>query len=97
MITNIIDERARPYRFLDILAIVEAAFHDNSCRDSDQVLERSGPLCDERGGITLAEAIAWANSYSDPVTLFLYDRPDGSKYYGFGNSPTPCADVQGSA
>ena len=37
MITNIIDRRKRPYRFLKVNAIVEAARHDNSVNDADQV------------------------------------------------------------
>jgi len=33
---------------------------------------------DERQGISLAEAIAWANGLSDRVTLYLYDEGRGT-------------------
>ena len=35
MIWNIIDNRTRPYRWAHINAIIEAAWHDNSCADTD--------------------------------------------------------------
>jgi len=78
-IVNIIDGRERPYRFLKINAIVEAAWHDNGCKDADQVDGKEGPDYEEREHITLEEAIAWANSYSEPVTLYVYDE-DGGLY-----------------
>jgi hypothetical protein len=91
MIVNICDWRDRPHRFLNIFAVVEDAFRDNSV--SDQVLERSGPDCEEPGGITLAQAIAWANSFCDPVTLFLCDGRT-LQTCGHDDLLTPCADVQ---
>ncbi|MCL2716822.1 MAG: hypothetical protein FWD68_20255 [Alphaproteobacteria bacterium] len=78
-IVNIIDNRQRPYRFLKINVIVEAAWHDNSCKDAEQVDGKEEPLCEEREHITLEAAIAWANSYSEPVTLYVYHE-DGGLY-----------------
>jgi len=78
MIWNVIDQRVRPYRWKRINAIVEATSHDNSCSDSDQA--ESGPddiIYDEREGISVADAIAWANNLPCSVTLYLYDEGRG--------------------
>ena len=78
MIWNIIDHRERPYRWRRINAIVEATCHDNSCTDSDQAEE--GPediVYDQREGISLEGAIAWASSLPGGVTLYLYDEGRG--------------------
>jgi hypothetical protein len=79
MITNIIDKRKRRYRFLKINAIVEAAWHDNTVKDADQVPpgEKDGPLYEEREHIALSEAVIWASAFAEPVTLFLYDEDAG--------------------
>lgn len=80
MITNIVDRRKRPYRFHKINAIVEAAWHDNSCQDADQIEQScGGPDYEEKEHISIAAAIVWANSFVPPVTLFLYDE-DGGLY-----------------
>ena len=81
MIVNIVDRRKRQYRFMKVNAVVEAAWHDNSCVDSDQVDKGSelgtGPDYDKREHISLAAAIRWANDFADPVTLYIYDQGAG--------------------
>jgi hypothetical protein len=78
MIWNVIDHRKSPYRWKRINAIIEATSHDNGVRDSDEVPPRDDDVvCDQRVGISLSEAIHWANSQSQPVTLFLYDQGQG--------------------
>jgi hypothetical protein len=79
MITNIIDKRERRYRFLKINAVVEAAWHDNSVKDADQVPcgENNGPTYEEQQNIALSEAVTWASAFAGPVTLFLYDEGAG--------------------
>ena len=81
MILNVIDRRRRPYRWRKINAIIESTWHDNSCQDSDQA-EDSGDdddvPYDEREGISLTEAIAWASAEKDGVTLYFYDFGDGT-------------------
>lgn len=62
MICNIIDQRKRRYRWARVTVIAEATFHDNSVADSDQ----ASPDADaveyaEESGLSLADAIAWAN------------------------------------
>ena len=77
-ITNIIDRRKRPYQFMVVNAIVEAAWHDNRVKDADQVTPMGyGPSYDEREHISLADAITWAGSFESPVTLYLYDKDGG--------------------
>jgi len=79
MICNIIDGRKRPYRWKRINAIVEAAWHDNPVPDSDQSEgEPDAIVYDQREGISLSDALAWASSLPDRVTLFLYDEGDGT-------------------
>lgn len=80
MIWNIIDRRKRPYRWKRVNAVIEATSHDNACKDSDQadaVLSDSEVIYDELEGVSLHEAINWANQQSCPVTLYIYDYGDG--------------------
>ena len=77
-LTNIIDHRKRPYRFAKVNAVVEPTCHDNSLADSDKVEPGYGGIgYAEREHVTLADAVAWANSYTEPTTLFLYDDDGG--------------------
>lgn len=83
VIVNIIDSRKRKYRFLKVNAVVEAAWHDNSCRDADRIdVPRGGnrgPDYEEKEHITLADAVTWASGFDAMVTLYLYDE-DGGVY-----------------
>lgn len=84
MLTNIIDRRKHTYRFAKVNAVVEPTCHDNSLADSDKVEPGyAGIGYDEREHVTVAAAVAWANSFTEPTTLFLYDENDG--IYGNGN------------
>jgi hypothetical protein len=79
MIWNVIDRRARPYRWRRINAIVEDVAHDNSCEDADQAPDDPESVTyDQREGISVEEAIAWAHQLAGRVTLFLYDEGDGT-------------------
>ncbi|WP_315774273.1 MULTISPECIES: hypothetical protein [unclassified Bradyrhizobium] len=76
MIWNVIDRRSRPYRWKFVTAIVEAVEHDNSCADADQADEAPVSLVvdyDKREGLSVCEAIQWANAQRCPVTLYIYD------------------------
>lgn len=78
MIENIIDSRKSRYRWQRINAIVEPTWHDNEKADADK--SDRGPddiVYDQREGISVTEAIAWAAALPDRVTLFLYDRGSG--------------------
>ncbi|QYO77572.1 hypothetical protein [Devosia salina] len=78
MLTNIIDHRRRPYRWAAITAIVEATSHDNSVPDADQATRgEHDTVYDEMPVGSLAEAIAWADSFPGQTTLYLYDLGDG--------------------
>ncbi|WP_114952509.1 hypothetical protein [Sphingosinicella terrae] len=83
MIWNIIDNRARRYRWKLVDAVVEAVEHDNSCADSDQAPD-SHPHhivdYDALEAVSVNEAITWAMNQPCPVTLYLYDQGKG-----FGN------------
>jgi hypothetical protein len=79
MIYNVIDSRKRPYRWRKVNAIIEATSHDNSCKDADQQPPSDDDLTyDEREGISLNEAIRWADEQSCPVTLYIYDEGRGT-------------------
>ena len=78
MICNIIDSRNRPYRWKKVNAIIEATWHDNSCQDSD--LAEAGEddvVYEQRTGISVSEAVAWATAEASLVTLYLYDEGAG--------------------
>lgn len=79
MIWNVIDRRARVYRWKAITAIVEPVSHDNSCPDSDRADEPGQGYFhfDQRAEISLADAVVWAQSLPFAVTLYLYDLGDG--------------------
>lgn len=85
-ITNIIDNRKHKYRFKKINAIVEAAWHDNSCKDSDQIHPKGddGPDYEQKEHITLEAAVKWGSSFVTNVTLYIYNE-DGGIYYANGN------------
>lgn len=78
MIVNFIDLRSRPYRWSSILAVVESAAKDNEAEDSDKVHNGIGIEIDyaERDGISVREAVLWADRLDGMVTLYLYDRDD---------------------
>lgn len=80
MIWNIVDNRKRKYRWRCVNAVIEPTWQDNSCQDCDQV-EASDSMdvsvYEESAGISLADAIAWANERSYPVTLYVYDEGGG--------------------
>jgi hypothetical protein len=77
-LTNIIDRRTRPYRYLNINAIIEPTWHDNACKDADYISGSDTWIgYAERQCVALHEAIEWANGHDDSVTLFLYDEADG--------------------
>lgn len=79
MIWNIIDRRERPYRWEIVNAVVESVWHDNSCTDSDQAkpdLAREVTYEDRRG-ISLREAVVWAQTFDADVTLYIYDEGRG--------------------
>jgi hypothetical protein len=79
MILNIFDRRKRPYRWKRFNAIVEATSHDNSKSDTDQAEGSPDDIVyDQREGVSLEDAIAWANSLPGGVTLFLYDEGRGT-------------------
>jgi hypothetical protein len=74
MIFNIVDKRSRRFRWKNVNAIAEATSHDNFVADSDQIKARDDDLTyAERNNISVAEAVAWAQSFPGPITLFLYD------------------------
>lgn len=79
MILNIIDRRKKPYRFRKVNAVIEPTRHDNSVEDSDIALATESEWIGyaEREHVGIHEAVAWADSHDDEVTLYLYDHDDG--------------------
>jgi hypothetical protein len=79
MIWNIIDHRKRPYRWKRINAVIEDVANDNSCNDSDQAKldEDRRILYADRKGVSLREAVEWAQKIDADVTLYLYDEGEG--------------------
>lgn len=74
MLWNIRDNRERQNRWARVYAIVEPTKYDNSAADADRVPDDDyGFFCETREDVSLQEAIAWAQSFDCPPTLFLYD------------------------
>lgn len=80
MILNVIDKRKKRYRWKRVNAIIESAWHDNGVEDADQAERRDDVeiAYDANESISVAEAIDWASSKEDGVTLFLYDEGCGT-------------------
>ncbi|MDD9921821.1 MAG: hypothetical protein OXQ92_06010 [Boseongicola sp.] len=59
-----------------MLAVMESAAKNNEAEDADSVDEAIGVMIDyaERSGISVREAIQWAEQAGGPVTLYLYDN-----------------------
>lgn len=80
LICNIIDKRKKPYRWKSVFAIVEATCHDNSVKDSDQIIASDGyGLCEDRKCISIEKAVEWANGFDCGVTLFIYDADNANE------------------
>lgn len=77
MICNIIDCRKKPYVWKRINAIVEPTWHDNSMEGDTVEPTEDESDYDEKPGISVDEAIAWAHTFQNAVTLYLYDLGDG--------------------
>jgi len=75
MLINILDLRERAYRWSKIMAVLESATKDNEAEDADQVEAELGVQVDyaEKQGISVREAVLWAEQAGGPVTLYLYD------------------------
>jgi hypothetical protein len=76
LIWNIVDRRRNHHRWRKIHAVVEATWHDNPASGADQAPESGSDAdvtFDERSDISINAAIAWANSQSSPVTLYISD------------------------
>ncbi len=78
MIFNVIDNRKRRHRWKRVNAVIEATAHDNSVNDADTVPDSPDDITyEEREGVSLQEAIVWADAQPSAVTLFLYDEGEG--------------------
>ncbi len=85
MIWNIVDRRERVYRWKSVNAIIEAVEHDNWCADSDQAPHADVMEVidyDQKEGVSVAEAIEWANQQRCPLTFYLYDEGKGTTKEG---------------
>ena len=78
MLINVLDLREKPYRWSDVLAVAQNAAEDTIAEDADPLPDIGGVQIDyaEREGISVREAILWAERLDGMVTLHLYDRED---------------------
>ena len=81
MIVNVLDLRERPYRWSNVLAVVQSASKDNEAEDADIVQDTLGVTIDyaERDDVSVREAVLWADKLGGMVTLYLYDRDTESQ------------------
>ncbi|WEK40401.1 MAG: hypothetical protein P0Y50_02005 [Candidatus Brevundimonas colombiensis] len=80
MITNILDRRIHIHEWRSVDAVAEATWHDNAPPgtqhhdNADATASiKLGDTMSSRSGISVTDAIAWAQQYPDEVTLYLYD------------------------
>ena len=78
MLVNVMDLRERPLRWSRILAVVQSAADDAAAEDADPVPDAGDIRIDyaEREGISVRDAILWAERLDGMVTLHLYDLED---------------------
>ena len=76
MIVNVLDLRARPYRWKSVLAVAQSAAKDNVAEDADQLTSELGVEIEyaEKECLPVREAVLWADNLAGMVTLYLYDR-----------------------
>lgn len=75
-IANIIDKRTHNYCSFPITAVIEPACMNNDIPGADQYdVDDDGisTSYEERPDTSVYLAINWANEFSFPVTLYLYD------------------------
>ena len=75
MLVNVIDLREREYRWSRVMAVLESATRNNEAEEADQVKPGLGIEIDyaERTGLSVREAMLWAEKTDGPLTLYLYD------------------------
>lgn len=75
MLVNVLDLRERSYRWSSVLAVMESAYKNNEAEDSDKVEVDFGVMIEyaERSGVSVRDAVLWAEQAGGPVTLYLYD------------------------
>ena len=76
MLVNVLDLRERSYRWKSVLAVLESAAKNNEAEDADHVRDDLGVVIDyaERRGISVRDALLWAEKMTGPVTLYIYDE-----------------------
>lgn len=73
MLWNIKDNRKRKNRWAHVYAVAEPTMMDNRAHDADQAPEWRTYAVECLDGVSLKEAILWAQGFDCPTTLFLYD------------------------
>ena len=79
MLVNVLDLREKPYRWSDVLAVAQNAAEDNVAEDGDKIPDQGDDIqidYAEREGVSVREAILWAERLEGLVTLHIYDRED---------------------
>jgi len=78
-LVNVLDLREKPYRWSDILAVAQNAAGFNAAEDGDKIPENGDYIqidYAERDGVSVCEAILWAERLDGMITLTIYDRED---------------------
>lgn len=77
MITNIKDNRKNDTKSEGLDFVLEPSYTDNDLPEATQYSQddpKTNIFYAEMLTATIAEAIAWGNSFECPVTLFIYDQ-----------------------
>ena len=78
MIVNVIDLRENPFRWGRIMAVAEDAGRATVSVDGDRLPQSADVAIDyaERDGVSVHEALRWAEGLPAPAVLTLYDVED---------------------
>ena len=77
MLANIYDKRTNKYD-VNCHVVAEHSAHDNSIKGATKFSwdDENECRCDCLHNTTIASAVAWANDYKCPVTLYIYDQTE---------------------
>jgi hypothetical protein len=73
MINNFVDHRSNKYKVLVDVAF-EPSWHDNSIEGATQFPKSRAFTCEFLYGITIVEAIQYANRWDCATTMYIYDE-----------------------
>ncbi len=71
---NVVDRRDNQYN-IEVDAVFEPSWHDNSCTDASEFLQTDNEFSVENiNDTTVEDAVKHCDTWDLPVTVYLYDK-----------------------